>query len=72
MKKEQALKELGMDLFDRLEQGEVVTMSAEPSHYDERDPELVEMVYRRNGRNIEFSSPDEQGFFVLYEDVFEK
>ena len=71
MRKDEAIRELGAELFALIEQGEVVALTSEESNYDERDPAVAERICRRNGRDIECSTLEKDGYHVLYEDVFE-
>ena len=70
MRKEDVIKILGADEFDRLEQGEIVTVASEDSNYDERDPAVAERTYRRNGKHIECDTDDGTGYHVVFSDVF--
>lgn len=70
MKNEDVIRNLGPEVFDRIEKGEIVTVTSEDSNYDERDPVLSEMTYRRNGKNIECDTDDGTGYHVLYDDIF--
>ncbi len=70
MKKDDVIKYLGPEVFDRIEKGEIVTVTSEDSNYDERDPAISEMIYRRNGKSIECDTDDGTGYHVLYDNIF--
>lgn len=70
MTREDVIRDLGPEVYDSIEKGEIVAVTSEPSNYDERDPDIAERFCRRNGKDIECDTQDGTGYHVLYENVF--